>query len=828
MPSVFVSYSQKDEEALEQLRRHFAPLVRLGLVTWWDDTKIQAGAEWEREIEQALESANVAVLLITADFLASDYIVTKELPRILERHASGDLHILPVFLRPSVVDEDKLTFPVPGTSERIKLSALQGFGTPDRPLSAWNESDREREFVRLAKHVTSLADAGQPLPSGAPEPATAGGPTGPTPPPTPEVAVSRVYELVVRLSRQGAKVDVRYERPGMGALQVRPQRAEISAVAEIAQLLDVARLDVLEKRLASATSDWGPKLFALLFPDWQAVARAVFERRATDPQPTPTYGAVRVWIVADDPLLVGLPWRLAAWDGRLLVDLGWTLAVTRNPNPSRHVSTRPPEAALVIAPRTSTPGGADAAQAAIEAIEAVWGKANTPHVVRTRRELQNKIDGGLRPHVVLVHGHVTTASSRPCLLLDGATGGDALPLHELARLLRGADAQAGAAVIYLDVTRDDGDGHSDGSAFEPLINVAPLVAWRRVPQHVPDGTSRALLWLRRWLSDAADPLTAWRDAHWEDLTKSVEAATVVLHADYRTWTTEPPPVAAPPPVVDLVLDRRTPKALVAADVRDLVKTDARRVLGFVACAAHGHSVAHFPTQLEHYLQGDFGHVAAIKRVPLQFPGERQNLFATLERELRLQLGADPGETLAFLLRRHAPRRLGSARPVLWLDWGAFGEGLLPKLTATQLREWVRFGAEFLAPQCPSDLRLITSVSLQLTNAATCERVCELLEDVRLQPWYEHQAGAFRLSELKPLDVVTQTEILEFLATHSTCASALRPELAQLAYKATKGDFDKTVALLEEGQNGSWYSLAARLRGGSGPEGAAGAADEVLE
>ena len=96
---VFFSYSHRDEEMRDELEKHLTILKRDGVITTWHDRRIGAGSEWEGQIDEHLNAAEIILLLISVDFLASDYCHDIELRRAMERHEAGEARVIPVILR---------------------------------------------------------------------------------------------------------------------------------------------------------------------------------------------------------------------------------------------------------------------------------------------------------------------------------------------------------------------------------------------------------------------------------------------------------------------------------------------------------------------------------------------------------------------------------------------------------------------------------------------------------------------------------------------------------------------------------------------------------
>lgn len=98
---LFYSYSHKDETHRETLETHLKLLEREGIIESWHDRKITAGSEWGGAIDEHLDRADIILLVISADFIASDYSFDIEMTRALERHEQGEARVIPVIVRPT-------------------------------------------------------------------------------------------------------------------------------------------------------------------------------------------------------------------------------------------------------------------------------------------------------------------------------------------------------------------------------------------------------------------------------------------------------------------------------------------------------------------------------------------------------------------------------------------------------------------------------------------------------------------------------------------------------------------------------------------------------
>ena len=140
---LFISYSHKDDAKwLERLQTHLKPLEREGRIERWDDTRIESGNDWHEEIRAALATTKVAVLLISGDFLASEFITENELPPLLEAAEDEGATILPIIVSPCRIPP--------------QISRFQAMNDPKRTLEDMDKAEYERIFVDVANDVERL------------------------------------------------------------------------------------------------------------------------------------------------------------------------------------------------------------------------------------------------------------------------------------------------------------------------------------------------------------------------------------------------------------------------------------------------------------------------------------------------------------------------------------------------------------------------------------------------------------------------------------------------------------------------------------------------
>jgi len=141
---LFYCYSHKDERLRDRLETHLALLKRQGVISHWHDRRIGPGIPWKSEIHEQLNSAQIILLLVSADFLASDYCYEVEMKRAMELHEIGRARVIPIILRPC-------------DWQQTPFAKLQALPTDGKPIINWARHDSA--FIDIARGIREVVNS---------------------------------------------------------------------------------------------------------------------------------------------------------------------------------------------------------------------------------------------------------------------------------------------------------------------------------------------------------------------------------------------------------------------------------------------------------------------------------------------------------------------------------------------------------------------------------------------------------------------------------------------------------------------------------------------
>lgn len=135
---VFLSYAYEDRSLAQELEKHLSLLKRQGLIDYWSDAEITPGSDWLAEINRHLNTAQIILLLVSPDFIASDFVFSIEMKRALERQHASEARVIPIILRPT-------------DWQSTPLGRLKALPKDGKPMTTW--SSRDLAFLDVTKGI---------------------------------------------------------------------------------------------------------------------------------------------------------------------------------------------------------------------------------------------------------------------------------------------------------------------------------------------------------------------------------------------------------------------------------------------------------------------------------------------------------------------------------------------------------------------------------------------------------------------------------------------------------------------------------------------------
>jgi len=140
---ILFSYARRDEALRDEMEKYLGPLKRSQKIICWHDRHIRAGRTWKHELTSHIDTADIILLLISADFMDSDYCNNFEVRQALERHARGEVRVIPVILRPA----DWM---------RESFAQLQALPHDALPVVEW--PSRDAAFYNIARELRKVIE----------------------------------------------------------------------------------------------------------------------------------------------------------------------------------------------------------------------------------------------------------------------------------------------------------------------------------------------------------------------------------------------------------------------------------------------------------------------------------------------------------------------------------------------------------------------------------------------------------------------------------------------------------------------------------------------
>jgi TIR domain len=145
---IFIAYSHRDQVWLNRLLEVLNPFVRAGDIDVWSDLRIASGQPWRDEIEQALAAADAGIMLVSASFLASDFVTQHEIPALLKRHQTDKIRVSWIAVSASLY-------------RYTPVEHFQALNDPKRPLAELTAARRQRELVNIAEKIKDMLRSGR-------------------------------------------------------------------------------------------------------------------------------------------------------------------------------------------------------------------------------------------------------------------------------------------------------------------------------------------------------------------------------------------------------------------------------------------------------------------------------------------------------------------------------------------------------------------------------------------------------------------------------------------------------------------------------------------
>ncbi len=792
--NVFISYSHKDTPFKDRLMTHLAAFRKENSLDLWHDKMIGVGEDWRGEIGKALKRADAAILLISADFLASDFISHREVPLFLERRAGEGLRMIPVIIRPC--PWKKITW----------LSAMRAIHLEERNTgpsgwlfklfgSVFKNREMEKDCAFVAEKVHEALELEK----------TAISIQKPRKPERPRAgALNLSAPVFIEIKTDNGRCTGRVHQGGGDKTFPLP---EPKLDRKVKPLDDHTRTlgDIMDSIM-----EFDPKELKNFDERVQLELGQYLYDQTLGGLPEKEQDHLRqakgldLRILCDNEWIAGLPWNLLADRGIFRCTTGWSVSVARrSENPARELPPSP--RLLVVAPRPA--GLADTkAKDHLEDLEDMLSSHdpllsfdNHIRVAGTWEDFVRLVEE-FKPQLVYYYGHGEGDGKRTRLILAEEKTRKPVdkPMDDFALCLRNMEKPP--LLVYVNCCLGDAGGFL-GAGMQ-LGAFVPAVITNRATAYITTAQSQAMALWKNILLRAVPPHRAVATLYARMTDQNLSAAdirwiTPVFHCHYRQWKAAaptPPDRLTDDPHWHLKIDRVSQFSYVVAQSRLMLREKKPKSLVFVWYGREGQGIEVFHKRVWVELREDLSNTFVypvrpawpphLENYDTAFGGMLARTFEVAALEdipgrIRSESYGESGkQTLVYV--RHEPVRAANL------------------INPASLKGYVEWWDNEFVPKLQKNQFALLCVSFIVKNPPA---FVEYMEKEKFDDLDLRHTVFWLLDEM---ETVAKKDLLLFLRTHNIrLPMDRRDKVLRKILKKTGGQYEQTIEELKMLRRDAW-------------------------
>jgi hypothetical protein len=797
MKKIFISYSHKDAKDKDRLMTHLGALEKQGQIVLWDDEKIKVGDDWQAEIEKALSEVRAAVLLVSADFLNSDFIISKEVPILLEHRAEQGLRIIPVIIGHCAWQKVQWLNEIQAINITSSESGIfqRGLSKLDGYFGKTNENDKA--FAEVADQIIEALELDSQAPPSPIQKSSTVKRDG--------AAINTDIPVFIEIKKENNKYSGKIYQGNRDKYfklsdinldnQVRAIPDHDWTLENLVQAIigfNSADLKAFDERVQL---DLGQYLYDQTLGQLPEEIQYEFLR--------PRVSQVR--IVSKDEWILRLPWNLLANQGMFLSMTGWSVSVSGKLETCECLLPPSPRF-LIIAPepagvaKTGAKDHIEELEDMLSSHDQLLSFGNKLKVAYTWEEF-DEIVKDFQPELIYYYGHGVGDSRKSRLLF--ATGKNLepvdKPIGDFANCLR--KLHKPPILAYINCCLGDAGGFL--GAGVQLGDFIPAVITNRTVAYVSAAQAQAMSLWKNILLRAVSPhkavasLYAEMNVH-EMSTADIRWITPVLHAHYSKWEAKaptPPDRLTHDPHWYLKIDRESQYDAVIAQTSRMLREQKPRSLVFCWYGQEGQGIEIFHRRLRVELREAMENTFVYQVRP-EWPQHFVNYHSSFTDMLCQTFEVNTLEDIPVRVRAES-HGTSSKQNLIYVRHEPV-KGDKNRINTERLKEYVRWWDSTFVTKLEKKQFALLSVSFIVNDPAAFAKD---VQDKQIEEM-DTKCSVFRL--LNEMGNVAKIDLLRFVQTHNIDLPEDRKDKAlNNILKKTNGQYEQTVEELKKLRLEAW-------------------------